>query len=372
AVVASEVRKLAERSRLASTEISALSIQTLITSEEAEQMLAKLVPDIQRTANLVAEISSAAREQNAGVEQINTAIQQLDQVTQSNSASSEEMSSTSEELSASAEAMSASASAMSESADDLNNSAAEMSAVSEDLRSQAENLQTAISFFILSGSTRDSMIRHLSLIERTKADHTAFRKKIIDTVAGQGDANPDKLADHHTCRLGKWYDNIQLPAIRMNHNFINLERPHASVHESGKRALRCHIAGDSGGAHDALFELEQASEHVLELLEGLAQDVRASRRSPAGRLPQQAPVATKQAAPVSAPVPVPQRALPTRPARAPAPAPSPVRQTAAPTKSQHTAEHRPQPTLRKGHALKLSDHQARNAREDDDSGFERY
>ncbi len=78
AIVAAEVRKLVERSQSAATEISTLSGQTVAASEEAGQKLAKLVPDIQRTADLVAEISAASREQNIGADQINTAIQQLD------------------------------------------------------------------------------------------------------------------------------------------------------------------------------------------------------------------------------------------------------------------------------------------------------
>ena len=66
-------------------------------------MLAKLVPDIKRTAELVEEISAASREQNVGAEQINVAVQQLDKVTQQNAAAAEEMSSTSEELAAQSE-----------------------------------------------------------------------------------------------------------------------------------------------------------------------------------------------------------------------------------------------------------------------------
>jgi methyl-accepting chemotaxis protein len=66
-------------------------------------MLAKLVPDIQRTAKLVTEISNAAREQTAGAHQINAAIQQLDKVTQQNTAASEELASTAAELSSQAE-----------------------------------------------------------------------------------------------------------------------------------------------------------------------------------------------------------------------------------------------------------------------------
>ncbi|MBR0716902.1 methyl-accepting chemotaxis protein [Bradyrhizobium liaoningense] len=107
AVVASEVRKLAERSQTAAAEISTLSTDTVKAAEQAGEMLKRLVPDIQKTAGLVAEISSATNEQNAGASQINTAIQQLDKVTQQNTSAAEEMSSTAEELAGQAEQLQA-------------------------------------------------------------------------------------------------------------------------------------------------------------------------------------------------------------------------------------------------------------------------
>ncbi len=103
AVVASEVRKLAERSQTAAAEISELSASSVRIAEKAGEMLGKLVPDIQKTAELVQEISAASNEQNSGAEQINKAVQQLDQVIQQNAGASEEMASTSEELSSQAE-----------------------------------------------------------------------------------------------------------------------------------------------------------------------------------------------------------------------------------------------------------------------------
>lgn len=103
AVVASEVRKLAERSQVAAAEISKLSVSSVTVAEKAGTMLTQIVPDIQRTADLVQEISSACNEQNSGADQINRAIQQLDQVIQQNASASEEMASTSEELLSQAE-----------------------------------------------------------------------------------------------------------------------------------------------------------------------------------------------------------------------------------------------------------------------------
>jgi methyl-accepting chemotaxis protein len=103
AVVASEVRKLAERSQQAAGEISALSGKTVEVSQRAGEMLAALVPSIQRTADLVQEISAATREQNVGAEQINEAIRELDAVIQQNAAASTEAASVSEQLASQSE-----------------------------------------------------------------------------------------------------------------------------------------------------------------------------------------------------------------------------------------------------------------------------
>ena len=105
AVVAAEVRKLAERSQNAAGEISELSSTSVEVAERAGTMLTKLVPDIQKTSELVQEISAASAEQNSGVAQITNAVQQLDSVIQQNASSTEEMASTAEELSAQAQAL---------------------------------------------------------------------------------------------------------------------------------------------------------------------------------------------------------------------------------------------------------------------------
>ncbi len=143
AVVASEVRKLAERSQTAAGEISTLSGTSVDVAEKAGEMLKKLVPDIQKTAELVQEINAASNEQNSGAEQINKAIQQLDQVIQQNASASEEMASTSEELA-----------------------------------SQAEQLQSSISFFKiddLSSSKRGGSFKSEAFAGKTAASRNGKR-----------------------------------------------------------------------------------------------------------------------------------------------------------------------------------------------------
>lgn len=95
AVVAAEVRKLAERSQIASAEISDLSTSSVKVAERAGELLEQMLPDINKTAELVQEISVSSEEQSSGVNQINIAVQQLDTVTQQNAASAEELAATS-------------------------------------------------------------------------------------------------------------------------------------------------------------------------------------------------------------------------------------------------------------------------------------
>ena len=147
AVVAAEVRKLAERSQKAAGEIGTLSSKSVDIAEEAGGMLAKLVPDIQRTAELVQEISAACSEQNSGAEQINTALMQLDQVIQQNASGSEEISSTAEEL-----------------------------------NSQAEQLQSAVAYFTVAAGDRGN--RSAPLAEPAAPPSSAVRSRSIPAQAG--------------------------------------------------------------------------------------------------------------------------------------------------------------------------------------------
>ena len=73
-------------------------MSSLDVSEKAGEMLTTLVPSIQKTTELIQEISAASSEQSTGAEQVNRAIQQLGQVTQQNSTIAEETATAAEEL----------------------------------------------------------------------------------------------------------------------------------------------------------------------------------------------------------------------------------------------------------------------------------
>src|SRR5260221_3244335 len=97
-VVASEVRKLAERSQAAAQQVGGLASSSVKVAERSGLLLRELLPAIDKTAGLVKRVATASREQRAGVERINGAMARVDEVTQRNAAAAEEMASTAEEL----------------------------------------------------------------------------------------------------------------------------------------------------------------------------------------------------------------------------------------------------------------------------------
>ena len=97
AVVASEVRTLAQRSAAAAKEIKTLigdSLDKVKIGNElvsnAGSTMAQVVSGIERVTDIMSEITSAGREQEAGIEQINQAVTEMDAVTQQNAALVEE------------------------------------------------------------------------------------------------------------------------------------------------------------------------------------------------------------------------------------------------------------------------------------------
>jgi len=96
AVVATEVRKLAQGSKKAAQEIKILASKSLTIAERAVSMLDDIVPDVRRTADLIQEIAAASSEQASNIVHVSNAINQLAQASQENASSSEQLASTAE------------------------------------------------------------------------------------------------------------------------------------------------------------------------------------------------------------------------------------------------------------------------------------
>lgn len=102
-----------------------------------------------------------------------------------------------------------------------------------------------------------------------KSDHMIWMRKLSQMLAGRTSLNPDELADHHSCRLGKWYDTQSNPHFTSLPEWRALKKPHCDVHESGIEAARLFAKGDIKGAIKAVHEAAAASEKVMTILDQL-------------------------------------------------------------------------------------------------------
>ncbi|MBF0237644.1 MAG: CZB domain-containing protein [SAR324 cluster bacterium] len=241
AVVATEVRKLAERSQVASAEIMGLSQSSLDVSEKAGHMLQTLVPNIQKTAGLVREITVAAGEQKSGIAQINSAIQQLSKTIQRNATISEEM-----------------------------------AAASDDLSMQSGEQMEMVSFFKIDQKQR-AIGRNQDAVfdfEAAKTKHLLWRSRIQNFLEGKESLTEDQAVSHRDCDLGKWLYGTAMNKWGNLSTLKTLESEHTKLHELIKTIIQLKTQGQSAKAQKQSRNIATLSEKIVNLLDQLEQQTR--------------------------------------------------------------------------------------------------
>lgn len=102
-----------------------------------------------------------------------------------------------------------------------------------------------------------------------KADHIIWKKRLVDMFSGRLQLKEAELADHHNCRLGKWYYSVEAAEFRGLPAFRALEEPHARVHKAGIAAVKAFNSGKRNDAVKYIEQVEAASIEVVELLDEL-------------------------------------------------------------------------------------------------------
>lgn len=107
------------------------------------------------------------------------------------------------------------------------------------------------------------------IIKLAQSDHVIWKKRLANMVIGREGLENDELADHHTCRLGKWYDAVEDSKYKDDPVFQKLVEPHKLVHEHGKQAVVLFNSGNMQGALGEIDKVEEASKDVLRMLSEL-------------------------------------------------------------------------------------------------------
>ena len=104
----------------------------------------------------------------------------------------------------------------------------------------------------------------VAMMELARADHSAFKRKIFAAASGTSKVDPATLADHRTCRFGKWRNEFT------RFDLSELDEPHAAVHQHGKRSAELAASGDLAGAVAESLLMEKASMEIFAILDKLA------------------------------------------------------------------------------------------------------
>jgi methyl-accepting chemotaxis protein len=159
--------------------------------------------------------------------------------------------------------------------------AEEMSELTEDnaerLSAIAEALRASNSRFADTAHQWHRAASDRSLCEMAKIDHVLFKKRVVEVVLGNESWASSQVPDHHSCRLGKWFDNMASPELKKIAPMRVLEEPHSRVHQSAISALKAAEAGDLDQAIEELKALEEASCEVIRLLGEVADHLTSTR-----------------------------------------------------------------------------------------------
>lgn len=110
-----------------------------------------------------------------------------------------------------------------------------------------------------------------SFIEVAKVDHLVFKLNVYIRIFGFEPLNPENLASHTNCRLGKWYyEGEGKTCFSHASGYRELETPHVDVHKSARAALEAKQNGDVEAVRRQIQAMEQGSRRVIDCLNRLA------------------------------------------------------------------------------------------------------
>ncbi|MEW6505620.1 MAG: methyl-accepting chemotaxis protein [Chloroflexota bacterium] len=292
AVVADEVRKLAERASASTREIGELikgiqqtvaeavsamqegsqevekgvtqageagaALQSILQSSQAvsqqaeqaaaaaEQMsasAAELVAAVDAVMAVVEENTAATEQMAAGANEVTGAIENIASVSEENSAAVEEVSASAEEMSAQVEEVAASA---------------------RSLEEMAQNLKEIVRQFKLQQSARSDLLDEIETFQKA---HLKWAERVEKAANGGGTLRLSDVPSHTDCSLGKWYYGLGKREFGAHPEFKAIEADHIHFHELLREFAANQKSGNHGG--QIVKEIKQLSQRVVEKLDQL-------------------------------------------------------------------------------------------------------
>lgn len=248
AVVADEVRKLAEHTKSSVTEIQG-NIGNLQTD----------------TQGAVENIEGASHRLLSGKKLVDGALDAIKEMQQAIVSINREMlqiASNNEEQTAAAQEIAA----------EVNNVAAGAKKLLQDCNDTGKgvfSLSQSINALRMSQLKNSSCIVDNELLDICIADHLLWRWRVYNMLLGYEMINIDTIGTHYECRLGKWYYSTGKEVFNGNRVFADMEKSHADLHKFAKEATIAYEKKDMKAAEEALAKMDLCSKEVVDALDVL-------------------------------------------------------------------------------------------------------
>jgi methyl-accepting chemotaxis protein len=251
AVVADEVRKLAERTIKATTEISDKIDAVQQESEQTQTAMSEASGEVTKAKEYIANVGVALKAVVGTVEKVSDQIGRI-------AVAVEEQSSASEDVAKNIEKTSTIAKEMEKMAAEVTHEVNGLTNVAEELRNATSGFKT----------TTNSLM----ILDLAKTDHRIFVEKIGACVCGDARQDPSQLPSHETCRFGKWYFSEGKEKHGSVPSFRAIDEPHAKIHALAKDVVSVSNAGDKKKAESMFQDMEALSERIGGMLDQLKEE----------------------------------------------------------------------------------------------------
>ncbi len=252
AVVADEVRKLAEHTKVSVTEIQANIGRLQTDTQSAVKNIETNSGRLLSGKELVDGAMGSIQEMKGSVVAINGEMLQI-------AANTEEQSAASQEIAADVNVVSAGAESLLRECDQTGKAVFELSQITNALRT---NLMK-----------NELCLGDAELLDICIADHLMWRWRVYNMLLGYEQIDVNAVGTHRDCRLGDWYYSEAAQGLKGNRVFIDMDKPHADLHRFAKEAAIAYERKDLHAAQAALDRMDVCSREVVEALRSLKNHV---------------------------------------------------------------------------------------------------
>ena len=245
AVVADEVRKLAEHTKTSVQEIQNNISNLQNNTNKSVANIDSISGELQSGKVMFNSALTAINNIKDSVEVINTEIMQI-------AANTEEQTAVSEDIASQINQASELTDKLLSNCDSTGRSIYELSDLINKIR--------------MSLLKNEVFLGQKDVIDVCITDHLIWRWKVYNMILGYVEIDINSIGTHHECRLGKWYDNAGMQKFRDNSLFQEMDRPHEDLHKLAKEAAIAYQKKDLRTAEERLERLDEASKRVVEIL----------------------------------------------------------------------------------------------------------